>query len=466
MDRSIINKLSFSFVAQLFSIFVSLIFSLGITKVLDIEHYGYWQLFILYSSYAGFFHFGICDGIYLKLGGRKLKRLNQFNFTNQLVFFVAIQFIISIVFIAFLFATTSNPIKFELLLFIGPYLIIANLQTYLSYVLLATNQIESYSKSVLIEKLFITIALAVAYFLGIIVVSLLIYVYLIGKLLSLLFLVYQVKPLIVTKGLYSFRKINYKILFTYAIIGIPLMFSNILSTLLIGSNRLLTENKYGIIAFSKLSFSISLVFLFIIFVSQIGVVLFPMLRKMSHDNRKLIFQWINNNLTLLFICSMIFYFPLVLFVKKYVPQYFESTLYLSVLLPICVFEGKFQILHNTMYKVLNKQKTIFVINVISLVLCVLLTYISLYIFDSISYSIYMLVIVIGVRSIFSELVLCSFFKIRNYRSIFESVIISVIFVFINSCFSFLISLLIYFFILFIYILTKYLLKEISFKLKQ
>ena len=72
MNKSILNNLSFSFVAQILSVIVSLIFSLGITKVLDVENYGYWQLFILYSNYAGFFHLGICDGLYLKLGGRKL----------------------------------------------------------------------------------------------------------------------------------------------------------------------------------------------------------------------------------------------------------------------------------------------------------------------------------------------------------------------------------------------------------
>ena len=51
MNKSILNNLSFSFVAQILSVIVSLIFSLGITKVLDVENYGYWQLFIFLYNF-------------------------------------------------------------------------------------------------------------------------------------------------------------------------------------------------------------------------------------------------------------------------------------------------------------------------------------------------------------------------------------------------------------------------------
>ncbi|UIR55953.1 hypothetical protein LZQ00_17030 [Sphingobacterium sp. SRCM116780] len=461
MDKNFLNKLSFSLIAQVLSIVVSLIFSLGITKVLDVAHYGYWQLFILYSNYAGFFHLGICDGLYLKHGGRSMERVNTFNFTNQLSLFLLIEIFISILFAGTLVFTTADPIKLSLLFFIVPYLIIANLQTYLSYILLATNKIEAYSISVFIEKIFIIVSIIILYIFKEINVNALIYIYIIGKLLSIFYLVYFVYPIIELKALFVFKFKTIQVLSKYALIGIPLMFSNVLSTLIIGSNRLLTEHKYGIIAFSKLSFSISLVFLFIIFVSQIGIVLFPLLRRMNEENRKQIYYWIDNNLTILFASFIIFYYPLVVFVQHYVPNYFDSVKYLSLMLPICIFEGKFQILFNTMYKVLNRQKTIFIINFTSLLVSLLLTYLSLYLFDSIILSIYSLVLIIVLRSVFSEMVLNKILKIGRFNLIVESVFIAFAFIVINIKLNLIYGFICYSVLLCTYIIFKYLRNEIS-----
>lgn len=465
MDKSILNKLSFSLIAQVLSIIVSLIFSLGITKVLDVAHYGYWQLFILYSNYAGFFHLGICDGLYLKHGGRSINRINKFNFTNQLSVFLCIEVFLSLLFAAVLVFSTHDPIKLDLLLFIVPYLLVANLQTYLSYTLLATNKIEAYSISVFIEKVFIIGMIAIFYIFKIINVNALIYIYIIGKSLSIFYLLYYVFAIIDLKALLVFRSSTVKMLVKYAAIGLPLMFSNILSTLIIGSNRLLTEHKYGIIAFSKLSFSISLVYLFIIFVSQIGIVLFPLLRRMNEENRKHIYYWIDTNLTMLFSFFIVFYYPLVVFVQHYIPNYFDSVKYLSLMLPICMFEGKFQILFNTMYKVLNKQKTIFIINLTSLLFSLVLTYLSLYLFDSILISIYSLVLIIILRSILSELVLNSILKIERFNLVVESLLIAAAFIIINMHLSLLKGAICYSFLLCTYICFKYFRNEINRKFK-
>ena len=37
--------------------------------------YSFWQLFIFYTTYVNIFHFGISDGLYLRLGGKSISRL-------------------------------------------------------------------------------------------------------------------------------------------------------------------------------------------------------------------------------------------------------------------------------------------------------------------------------------------------------------------------------------------------------
>lgn len=51
--------------ANLISLGVSLITSFVLPYFISVEDYGYWQLFILYAGYVGFFSFGFNDGVHL-----------------------------------------------------------------------------------------------------------------------------------------------------------------------------------------------------------------------------------------------------------------------------------------------------------------------------------------------------------------------------------------------------------------
>ena len=59
-----------AFASQGFSFLLSILTSLLVPKVLGVQEFGYWQLFLFYSSYTGFFSLGISDGMYLIEGGK------------------------------------------------------------------------------------------------------------------------------------------------------------------------------------------------------------------------------------------------------------------------------------------------------------------------------------------------------------------------------------------------------------
>lgn len=71
-----IKNLLYAFVAQGLSFILSALMSIIVPKVLSVNDFGYWQLFIFYTSYVGFFHFGFNDGIYLLNGGKNYDELN------------------------------------------------------------------------------------------------------------------------------------------------------------------------------------------------------------------------------------------------------------------------------------------------------------------------------------------------------------------------------------------------------
>lgn len=63
---SIVKNISYTFIANAIALVVSLFSTLILPKMTSELDFGYWQLYVLYMSYAGLFHLGLCDGIYLK----------------------------------------------------------------------------------------------------------------------------------------------------------------------------------------------------------------------------------------------------------------------------------------------------------------------------------------------------------------------------------------------------------------
>ena len=79
----LIKNLSYSVVANGTNTLVSLILVLFVPKILGVKEYSYWQLYLFYASYVGFFHFGWADGVYLKFGGKKYEELDKGYFHSQ-----------------------------------------------------------------------------------------------------------------------------------------------------------------------------------------------------------------------------------------------------------------------------------------------------------------------------------------------------------------------------------------------
>ena len=75
--KELVKNGAAAFASQGVSFLLSILVSLLVPKVLGVEEYGYWQLFIFYSSYTGFFTFGLADGVYLVEGGASRNTIDK-----------------------------------------------------------------------------------------------------------------------------------------------------------------------------------------------------------------------------------------------------------------------------------------------------------------------------------------------------------------------------------------------------
>lgn len=77
--------------SNVFTILVALFTGFILPKKLSIPDYAYYRVYLLYISYAGFFHFGIVNGIYLKYGNMDLAQIPKKIFRTYSFFMILLQ---------------------------------------------------------------------------------------------------------------------------------------------------------------------------------------------------------------------------------------------------------------------------------------------------------------------------------------------------------------------------------------
>lgn len=437
MDQTFKKNLLYAFIAQASSLFLSILMSLIVPKFLSVESYGYWQLFLFYVSYAGFFHFGLSDGIYLKLGGTKFENLDKKDINNQFHILLFMQIIICAFIVLYSIIFVHSTDKFYILFISGFYILIANLNWFLGFIFQATNLTKTYSISVIIDRILFIITLIVIFVFGFKNYIGLVILYTITRIIALIYCIYKAKGILRFKT--SDVLLSLKNTFSYIKIGINLTLSSIASMLIIGIGRFFVEQKWGISEFGKFSFAISLTNFFLTFIQQISMVLFPALRQLNNPNKlKNIYISARKYLTIILPIILICYIPCKIVVGMWLPQYRISLEYLAILLPLCIFDGKMQLLSNTYMKVLRKEKQLLIINILAFIFSLILSAIGTYFIKNIYFVIIGLVLTIVLRSTISEIYLMKIIKCdkrHEIKNIVLEILMCSIFIIINIIFN-------------------------------
>lgn len=429
-----IRNFSYTLSSNLISLVVSSLVVLIIPKLIGIEEYGYWQLYLFYSMYVGFLHFGWSDGIYLRYGGKNYNDLNKSLFFSQFYMLVILQFIIAAIIMCIPIIISLDTNRVFIFQMIAINLIITNSKSILLFILQATNRLKEYARITITDKLFYSILIIILILFGVRQYELMIIADLIGKLLSFLYSMYCCKDIV-------FKRIN---LFYLSLsetienisVGIKLMFANIASILIIGVVRFGIERSWDVSTFAKVSLTLSLSNFLMIFVNTIGLVMFPILRRTNSNKLSSIYSTIRNLLMVFLFGFLIIYYPIKSILSLWLPQYEDSLQYLAILFPMFLYEGKTSLLVNTYLKTLRKEKIILKVNLITLFLSVSLTLLSTYVMKSIDIAVITIIILLAIRSILAEYYLSKYLSLSVVKDIVIELVMTVVFIiaglYINS----------------------------------
>lgn len=421
-----LKNFAYSFSSNIISIFINLIVLLILPKVLSIANYGYYQLYMFYSGYIGFFHFGWCDGIYLRYGGKKYSELDYSLFSFQFWGLLIFEVIISLVLFIGTFFFVNEVDKIFILLTTIFTIIIVIPKTMLAYILQSTNRIKNYALVTISERIvFLSLLILLLIFKQNSYKFILI-ADVIGKIVALSLSIFYCRNIVVTKVCNFYFGI--KEVWENLKVGSKLMIANIAGTLILGIVRFAIEKSWSIEVFAKISLSITVSNMLMLFIGSVSVVLFPMLRRMENDKIRDLYGMMRTCLMLVLLGMLLIYFPVYYIISNWLPAYSDSLIYMAILFPVCIYDSKMVMLVNTYLKTLRKEKDLLLINLCTVLMSAFLTYINVSILHNLDLTVISIVVLFAFRCIISELLLSKYMDIEVKKDIFLEVILTIIFI--------------------------------------
>lgn len=398
--KKLLENFSVAIISQGVGFILSAITALIVPKVLGITEYGYWQLFIFYTSYTGFFHLGLNDGFYLLKSGQTRNSLDERDLKSQFSFCAVLQLCVAIgiVICAMLF-----PLEEErqfIICLTAIFLILNNTSLFLGFSFQALNETKLYSYSVMIDKILFLIPLSVLLVSGNTDFKPYVVFYVASKTCSLVYCLVKAKDLLREKP-YTARE-SIKRSFMSIKVGIVLMLSGIAGSLILGIARFVIDYKWGINAFGEVSLALSIMTFFLAFISQASMVLFPALKHSEKKESLDMYSPIRDISGLAFSSIYLFYYPVAFVVGLWLPQYSNILVWLAIFLPACVFDGKMNLCSTTYFKVIRKEKIMLGINFGAMSASIFFSLFAAFVINSITAVIFTAVIAIILRAVISE----------------------------------------------------------------
>ena len=451
--KKVVHTYFYLIFSQLVTLVLNILMSTVFPKILSVNDFGYWQLFLFYSSFVGFFHFGLNDGVYLRYGGKHIESVNKELLKGQFLLLILMQLILSFLLVGYQVFFGREEVS-KIVFFTVIFMIFSNLSSFITVFFQASNKLRYFSNSTIITSVLFLIAILALFALKKFSLNYLIIFYLLSSFISFLYVIYVFKDFLKEKINNLNLKFYTKEYLANTYVGFFLMISTVSSMMILGIGRYLIGNKWGISIFGKVSLAFTIMTFMLFFIRQTSLVIFPLLKKTSAELQKKVLGLSLDFLNIILL-GMLLVMPLVdLFITHWLPNYSESLKYFVYILPIALYEGKMQVILNTYMKVLRKEKVLMWINILSMVISAVLCLIGFY-FGSLDFIILSMTVATICRGIILENRLGRHFHEKNYKRILMPLTMIVIFLYAFHFFNVSYASIIYFCAYLIFVIVNF-----------
>ncbi|WP_055666972.1 oligosaccharide flippase family protein [Desnuesiella massiliensis] len=346
-----LKKVSKVLFVDVFGILVGVMSGFLIPKALDIEGYSFLKTFSLYATYAGVFHFGFSDGIYILLGGKCREEVDKEKIKGYYNFILKSQLIVVIV----LILISSLIIKDKAFIYFSYYILPFQVTLFIRLYYRAIGEFDYYSSiQAIINVMNLLATLIVAF------------IYRSPKLYIFMQIFSYVTATIIFSYIFckSYKKgkaISFKEIKQICAIGITVMLGNTLCSLFFSLDRWFIKAYFSSYEFASYSYAVSMLNLFIVLITSIGILFYPYISR--NINNFEIRRKAKDCLLLISILCTSGYFVLELITDKFLSKYSGSMEVMGILILSLPFIALTNVLYSNLYKASKQGKKYLVVAV-------------------------------------------------------------------------------------------------------
>ena len=422
----VLKNLSYTFIANIVGTLLSLVLVALVPKRLGTVEYGYWQLYLFYTSYVGFFHFGWIDGVLLRYGGREYEDLDKSMFHSQFWMLTIMELVITLLFSGGVLLFYPNADKTFILLMTALCCIVVIPRTFIQYLMQATNRIQEYAKNQLFEKVIYAVTVVVLLVAGTRDYKSLLLADIGAKVITLCTISWRCRDIIFHKSAHFMESIREA--WTNITVGVKLLFANIAGLLIIGIVRFSIEQTWSVEVFGKVSLTMSVSNLMMLFINAVSVVMFPVLKRTPQERWAGSYTRLRSMLVTPMLGLLVLYYPAKVILSMWLPQYAESLNYMALLFPMCLFEGKMSMLINTYLKALRRENWMMVVNIVSVLLSLAFSGFVIVWMQNLELAVLSILVLLAFRCVFAELVLAKVLDLHVGKGLILELIMTAVFV--------------------------------------
>ena len=427
------KNLTYTFASNILSLLISVAIAFVIPKLISVEQYGYYQLYTFYIGYVGVSYLGLCDGFYLRIGGKYYDDLDKSLYCTQFRLLGMFEIIVyAFIFCgSLLFVVDAN--KQYVITFVCIAAVGICLRWFIIFILQATARIKEYAILTIIERLLYVLVAVPMVLAGYRGFEMLVVVDVAAKYISLLIGVWFCRDMIKAKTL-PIKSVLPEVRENISV-GFKFMLASLSDMLIIGVVRFGVQSYWDIATFSKVSVTLTVSNLVMTAINAIAVVMYPTLRRTSEERLPSLYSIMRIVLVGFAFGALILYYPIQRILTAWLPQYAESLRYAAILFPICMYQSKMSLLVNTYYKTLRLENLLMKCNMVALLLSVVCTVISTLVLNSVTAAILSILLVLIFRCILSELLLAKHIAIDVKKDIVIELIMTAAFIICNWFFG-------------------------------
>lgn len=356
-----------------FTVFSGLLVGLVLPMILTIDDFGYFKTFTLYLTYLGLFSIGIIDGIILKYGGNDYEELEKEDFRSYFRWYLIVHILFSIPLLLLALLERSGNSEFIIISLIIN-MISLNIIGYFRQISEITQRFKEYSIIKIAQSIFNILTVVLLYLFKQYGLSVNFKVYIIFVIIAnfiiTVWYIYLYREIIFGKS----TPLNETIAAVkqFSKIGIPLMFANLISTLILTLDRQFVNILFSNKIYAIYAFAFNLLSILTLATAAFSTVLYPSLKrsdvtKIGDKYQKFTFL----SVSIVFM-MLSFYFPMRVLIRSILPKYIDSLFIFRVIFPTLPITTTITVIINNYFKTLGKSVVYFNRSIVILVLSIVL----------------------------------------------------------------------------------------------